>query len=123
MYSQENYLWGLVAYGLGILLVMPAMFKVTGWVMPWKPLRVVLRVFFTALLITPVRAYSDVEFLAPAWVVAVFETIRPTSEQGPALAYAALSISFAGLLMVTAGYYLARYFWQRRTGTGDPGSA
>ena len=116
MYTEENYFWGLVIYGLGVLLMMPAMIKVTGFIMPWKPLRVVLRVFFVALLVTPVYAYKDVEFLAPAWVVAPFELVRPTSEEGPAMAFAAFSAVFASGLLLVGAFYLLRHFLRRRHG-------
>jgi hypothetical protein len=114
MYSEENYFWGVVAYVLGVLLVCPAMIKVTGFIMPWRPLRDILRVFFITLLFTPVLAYNDSSFMAPAWTVALFEIVRPTSPEGPAAPLALLASVFAGLSLLTIGFHVYKFFWRRR---------
>ncbi len=120
MYSQENYIWGLVAYVLGVLLVSPAMIKVTGFIMPWRPLRALLRVFFFTLLLTPVLAHQGSHFLAPAWTVALFEIVRPTTPEGPATALAMLVSMFAGLSLLTIGFYVYKFFWRRKQVTQQP---
>ncbi len=112
MYTDENYLWGLVAYGLGFLLILPMLLWATRFVIPWRGVRTVVRLFLVALLITPVRAYTDMHYLAPAWLVAGFEFFQPTSPEGPARSVAPIVIVFAALLLVALIWHLV----QRRTG-------
>lgn len=78
MYTLENYHWGLVAYYLGVLLIMIPVWKITSFV-HWFPVRWLFRVVFLAALATPMVAYRGMEFLAPAWGVAVFDWIYPQS--------------------------------------------
>lgn len=103
MYTQENYLWGLVAYGLAVLLLMPMFWWLSRAVLPWRTARELVRLLVLVLLLTPVRAYEDMSFLAPAWVVAFFEFLQPTTEMGPARALAPLAIA---LIAVSALYLI-----------------
>jgi len=114
MYTEENYFWGMVAYLMGVLLVTPALFKVTAWIMPWKPLRILMRLFVLTLLLTPTKAYQDTEFYAPAWTVLLFESIKPNSEEGAATALALMVSTFAGLGLLVAAFYLGMFFWRRQ---------
>lgn len=81
MYTLENYQWGLVAYYIGALLIMVPVWRVTR-VLPWFPVRWFFRVVFVAILLTPMIVYRDMDFLAPAWGVAVFEMIYPQTGEG-----------------------------------------
>ncbi|MEH6637997.1 MAG: hypothetical protein V7717_01855 [Porticoccaceae bacterium] len=81
MYTLENYQWGLVAYYIGALLIMVPVWRVTR-VLPWFPVRWFFRVVFVAALLTPMIVYRDMDFLAPAWGVAVFEMIYPQTGEG-----------------------------------------
>ena len=110
MYTHENYLWGLVAYALGFLCILPALIIATRWAIPWSIPRNVVRLFFAALLLTPARAYTDMYYLAPAWMVAAFEFVRPSSVEGPARAITAIVVSFAVLLLIYATWLLASRF-------------
>lgn len=108
MYSQENYFWGLVVYGLGFLLIVPALYHVLRVAMPWRPGRVVLWILVAVLLLTPVRAYTDMDFLAPAWVVALFEFVRTTSQEGPARAITPMVVALGGALLAAAGGFFIK---------------
>lgn len=110
MYSQENYYWGLVCYGLGVAFMLPLLWWLTRLVMPWRPLRTLIRLFCLVVLLTPVRAYTDMSFLAPAWMVAVFESLKPTSIEGPARAVTPMVTLFGALLLLSIGYYSLRYY-------------
>lgn len=110
MYSHENYLWGLVAYGLGFLLLLPLMLRFTRFVIPWKSLRTVVLLLFLAVLLTPVKAYNDMYFLAPAWMVALFEFVRPSSVEGSARAVTPIVVVFAGLLLAALAWVLLRRY-------------
>lgn len=118
MYTDENYLWGLVAYGLGFLLILPMLLWATRFVIPWRGVRTVVRLFFVALLITPVRAYTDMHYLAPAWLVAGFEFFQPTSPEGPARSIVPILVVFAGLLLVALVWHLVRRKPRGRRGSG-----
>lgn len=81
MYTLENYYWGLVAYYVGALLIMIPVWRFTRFV-PWFPVRALLRIAVIAILLTPMIVYREMDFLAPAWGVAVFEMIYPQTEEG-----------------------------------------
>lgn len=74
MYTQEEYLYGWVFYGLGALLLI-----LCGWILTariaWAPLRHLIRTLAIVTLIVPWYADSDMEYLAPAWIIAAFEGI------------------------------------------------
>jgi hypothetical protein len=105
MYSIENYIWGLVAYLLGFLMMLPLGWKLTGFI-PWSWPRRVLRTFLFALFLTPVKAYPDVGFLAPAWVVAAFELFQPSSELGALRALVPILVVFVVLLAALVAWHL-----------------
>lgn len=113
MYTHENYQWGLVAYVLGFLLILPLVFSITRVLIPWAIPRNLVRLAFAAVLLTPVRAYTDMYFLAPAWMVAFFEYFKPTSVEGPARAVTPIVICFAALLVAYLGWIFLRHFLHR----------
>lgn len=102
MYTDENYFWGLVAYGLGFLLMLPLGWKITGFLLPWGLPQMVVRLFLFAFFLTPVRAYPEIDYLAPAWVVAAFEVFQPTTDLGPLRAAVPIIVVFFVLLL---GYF------------------
>ncbi len=114
MYTMENYVWGLVAYGLGCLLVLPLCWKLTRALIPWTPPRVITRLFIAVFLLTPVRAYEDTQFFAPAWVVAGFEAVRPTTVEGPFRAIMPMLAVFVAVVALYGAWLLAR--WGLKTG-------
>lgn len=118
MYTQENYYWGLVAYGLGVLLLLPMTWWLSRVLLPWRIARDLFRLVALALMLTPVRAYEDVNYLAPAWVVAAFEFLRPTTDMGPARALAPLAMA----LIAVCGLYLL-WVLARRLLSGERGGA
>ncbi|MAT51591.1 MAG: hypothetical protein CMK32_10455 [Porticoccaceae bacterium] len=108
MYTDENYLWGMVAYGLGCLLLLPPAWIISRRIIPWRIPRNSLRILLLAVLFTPVRAYTDMHFLAPAWVVMAFEFVQPTTPEGPVRALMPLLSVFLGLLVVYLLFTLLR---------------
>ena len=81
MYSLENHIWGLTAYFLGVVMVLPLLWWLTRSI-SWHPVKAFFRLLVLVILLTPVFAYESTSYLAPAWVVAVFELIKPQSEDG-----------------------------------------
>ena len=59
MYTAENYVWGLVAYYLGAVLVL-----------------------ISVVLLLPFNAYPDMDYLAPAWFISLFEGITKSTDEG-----------------------------------------
>lgn len=114
MYSDENYLWGLVAYGLGCILMAPLLYKLSLKLLPWRFLRYFFWILLFAVFLTPVRAYTDMTFLAPAWMVALFEFIRPTSQEGPARAVTPIVMAGAALFLTMLVLYVAAAYLRRR---------
>jgi len=114
MYTHENYLWGLVVYAAGFLLILPMLLTVTRAVIPWRIPRGIIRLFFVALLLTPVQAYNGMYFLAPAWMVAVFEFVRPTSVEGPARALTPMVVVFVALIAAYCAWCVLYPYWRKR---------
>lgn len=113
MYSVENYIWGLVAYSLGCLLIAPLLWKFSQVVLRWTPLRILFGLLLAAFFLTPIRAYEDMNFIAPAWVVAGFEMVRPTTVEGPVRALMPMMAVFIGLVLLYIFFVIARRFAQR----------
>jgi len=109
MYTHENYIWGLVAYGVGFLLMLPFFLLIARALIPWRIPRDLVGLLIAAVLLTPARAYTDMYFLAPAWIVAAFELAQPTSIEGPARALTPMAVVFAVLVAV---YIVGRALWQ-----------
>ena len=105
MYTPENYLWGCIAYVLGVLMTVPFVWWVTR-PLPWYPLRAFFRMFALALLLTPAFPYEGMTYLAPAWATAAFELIKPTMEDGVRRVLIPIAFSFAVL------YALNLCVWQ-----------
>lgn len=72
MYSTENYVWGLVAYYLGVLLLLAGAWYFSRLI-PWKHLRRLLLLLVAVVFIVPVWADPELHYLAPAFFVAIFE--------------------------------------------------
>ena len=102
---MENYYWGLVAYILGVLMVTPLLWWATKKI-PWHPVQAFFRVFVLVFLLTPVYAYNDMSYLAPAWVVGVFEIIRPQSEEGILRGLIPIGLSFIVIYAVETAAWL-----------------
>ncbi|OUS14310.1 hypothetical protein A9Q89_00275 [Gammaproteobacteria bacterium 53_120_T64] len=105
MYTPENYIWGCVAYVMGVLMLMPLLWWATRPV-SWHLLRGLLRMLILALLLTPAFPYEGVSYLAPAWATAAFELIKPTMEHGVRRVLLPIGFSFS----VFFGLYLC--IWQ-----------
>jgi len=96
MYTPENYFWGCVAYVLGVLMAAPFIWWATHRI-PWYPLRAFFRMLSLALLLTPAFPYEGMTYLAPAWVSAAFELIKPTMEHGVRRVLIPVGFSFSVL--------------------------
>ena len=81
MYSTENYIWGLVAYVLGVALLIPFLWWATRAI-AWHPVKAFFRIFALVFLLTPAFPYPGMDYLAPAWVVSLFEIVKPQTEEG-----------------------------------------
>lgn len=95
MYTQEDYLYGWLFYGLGALVLI-----LCGWLLTarigWTPLRNMIRLLAIVTLIAPWYATTDMTYLAPAWIIAAFEGIFEDNfwrAGGPLLS--ALAVAFA----------------------------
>lgn len=122
MYSAENHLWGWVGYGLGVTLLLLAVWGATRW-LRWSWLRHGLLIVLAAVLLTPMQPYADAWFLAPAIFVSVFEGMSTVSEGGLMRGMPAISVVLLAMLVL---YSLVALLWQRvrRTGiSGDPPAA
>lgn len=81
MYSDENYLWGIVGYYLGCLLVLLFLWRFRE-LLPGRHFRNHLLILIAAVILVPIRAYPDMDYVAPAWFVSLFEGLTGNSETG-----------------------------------------
>ena len=81
MYSDENYLWGIVAYYLGCLLVLLFLVRFKD-LLPGRHFRNQLILFVAALILVPIKAYPDTGYLAPAWFVSLYEGLTGPDDVG-----------------------------------------
>ncbi|MFZ5654570.1 MAG: hypothetical protein ACOY42_09290 [Pseudomonadota bacterium] len=100
MYTDENYFWGLVGYYLGVLLLLVPAWRLTR-PLPGFPLRALVRCALVALLGTPMLAYPDMHYLAPAWGVMLFDAIDPEPHDGLLRGVLPLAAVFGLLYAVT----------------------
>ena len=74
MYSTESYVWGWIAYSAGVFCLLSLCWlpirKITS-----RWLKHVLMIILLAIFFTPVTAYPDNPYLAPAFFVSLYEGI------------------------------------------------
>lgn len=105
MYTTENYIWGSLVYFLGFLIVLPFGWKFTGFI-PWERAREITRIVCFVFFLAPAKAYEDMYYLAPAWFVAAFELLRPTTDEG---VWRPLSPMLLILLLALAVYFAIQF--------------
>jgi len=110
MYNAENYLWGWIAYTSGVMCLL--------WV-AWYLLRNIRFTTFRQLLLlvaatfflTPVTAYTDNPYLAPAFFVSLYEGLIANGDIGfqrgaaPILAFTAFGVIGYGLIRLLLWRY------------------
>lgn len=74
MYTQSEYLYGWLFYLLGVVLVMGCWWYLTAGIR-FRLVRTLLRVLGLIFFLVPWYASSDMDYLAPAWLIAAFEGI------------------------------------------------
>ena len=80
MYSADSYLWGWVAYSTGVLCLLGIFWMIikkiaSQWV------RHLLLILFFVTFFTPVTAYPDNPYLAPAFFVSLYEGILLSNQE------------------------------------------
>ncbi len=106
MYTMENYYWGLVAYAIGVLMVMPVLWWATRFI-AWHPVKAFFRILVLVFLLTPMYAYPDMHYLAPAWVVGVFELVKPQTDQGVWRGLLPIGVCFVVIYILETCLWLA----------------
>lgn len=104
MYSAESYFWGWMAYSFGVLCLF-AVYWLLVRKIAQKWLKHIVIICFLVLFFTPVTAYPDNPYLAPAFFVSLYEGVM-LKHQGmgfqrglaPILAIGSISIVLYGLL-------------------------
>ncbi len=81
MYSGENYLWGIVGYYLGCILLLMFLVRFKD-LLPGRHFRNHLILFIAAVILVPIKAYPDMNYLAPAWFVSLFEGLTGPDDMG-----------------------------------------
>jgi hypothetical protein len=81
MYSTENYLWGWVAYTSGVIcLLWVAWYLLRN--IRFSTLRQLLLLVSAIFFLTPVTAYTDNAYLAPAFFVSLYEGLMSNGDPG-----------------------------------------
>lgn len=112
MYSAENYLWGWVAYGVGVACLL---FVLWFWMrkLRFTSIRHLFLLLATVFLLTPVTAYRDDPHLAPAFFVSLYEGLLASGDNvgfqrglAPILALCFFAVIFYGLIrLIVSRFY------------------
>ena len=103
MYSAENYLWGWIAYGTGVICLL---FVLWYWMRNsrFTTIRHLILLFAGVFLLTPVTAYRDDPHLAPAFFVSLYEGLLASGDNlgferglAPILAFCFLGVIVYGV--------------------------
>ena len=72
MYSTENYIWGWITYSVGVLCLFSLFWLlIRNITLRW--FKHILLLCFLVMFFTPVTAYPDNPFWAPAFFVSLYE--------------------------------------------------
>ena len=103
MYNTENYLWGWIAYASGVMCLLSV-----GWYLlrniRFTTLRQILLMVVAIFFLTPVTAYTDNAYLAPAFFVSLYEGLISNGDSGfqrgaaPILAFTVFGLIGYGLI-------------------------
>lgn len=118
MYTEQEYLYGWLVY-LGGALLMVICFWVLTAAIRFRAMKTVLRLGAIAFFATPWFASEQMEYLAPAWIIAVFEVIF----DGPEAFWRAGAplLAATGLVMAVSAIILTFWHFRRRpTKTATP---
>lgn len=74
MYTQSEYFYGWLFYLLGVCMMMGCWWYLTSGIRIGM-IRNLLRVLGTLFFLVPWYASSEMDYLAPAWLIAAFEGI------------------------------------------------
>lgn len=74
MYTQEEYLYGWLFYLLGVVIILGCGWWLTASIR-FRELRQLLRLAAVVTFLVPWYASPDMDYLAPAWLIATFEGI------------------------------------------------
>ncbi len=74
MYTQSEYLYGWLFYLLGVCLIMGCWWYLTAGIRHGL-VRTLLRALGVTFFLVPWYASSDMDYLAPAWLIAAFEGV------------------------------------------------
>ncbi|MDG2019264.1 MAG: hypothetical protein P8J25_07450 [Porticoccaceae bacterium] len=109
MYSAESYTWGWIAYSAGALCLL-GLFWLLIRKIASRWIQHILMIILLAVFFTPVTAYPDNPYLAPAFFVSLYEGIL-LSDRGmgfqrglaPILAVSFISIILYSLISPILG--------------------
>lgn len=104
MYSTESYVWGWIAYSVGVLCLF-SLFWLLIRKIASRWVKHVLVIVFLAVFFTPVTAYPDNPYLAPAFFVSLYEGVMLGGKEAgfqrglaPILAFSFISVVFYSLI-------------------------
>jgi membrane-bound ClpP family serine protease len=99
LYTQENYLWGMVGYYIGCLLVLLYLWRFRKLI-PGRYFRGLFLLLVASILLVPITAYPDGYYLAPAWFVSLFEGFTEATEQGYLRGALPIAMVYLGSVML-----------------------
>lgn len=109
MYSTESYIWGWIAYSAGVICLL-GIFWLLIRTISSRWIRHMLLILFLVTFFTPVTAYPDNPYLAPAFFVSLYEGILLSHKDmgfqrglAPILAVSFISIIFYSLISPILG--------------------
>lgn len=109
MYTHDEYFYGWLLYLAGVALMMGCGWYLTSDIRI-RPLKILLRIAAAAFFLVPWYASSDLDYLAPAWLIASFEGVLGGETSfwragAPLLSGVALSVFIALVIMIGLHYF------------------
>lgn len=119
MYTPENYLWGMVGYYIGCLLVLLYLWRFRKLI-PGRYFRGLFLLLVATLLLVPITAYPDGYYFAPAWFVSLFEGLTEATEKGYLRGLKPILVCYLAAVFIYLCWVTFRIF--RRPAETEPSS-
>lgn len=108
MYTEQEYLYGWLIYLLGVAVIVACGWWLTAAIR-FKELRQLLRLTAIVTFLVPWYADPDLEYLAPAWLIAAFEGLFESGDAfwragTPLLTALAVAIGVALLVQIISTF-------------------
>lgn len=110
MYTHDEYFYGWLLYLAGVALMMGCGWYFTSGIRI-RPLKILIRVAAAVFFLVPWYSSSDLDYLAPAWLIASFEGVlggETSFWRAGAPLLTAVALASTLTLLIIAGLHFLR---------------